>query len=129
MRKGISFAVFILLTAFLFCRYAKAEDRVTQSDGTHRAMFIVTVGSGVATSPYDSFPGTGTLIHRNTLVINPSSSYVLMIGTWSAFTASDTWSFVPVSSGSWKTSNHQKFWLRYIPGGSSDSVKGVIEYE
>ena len=102
--------------------------RVYSSDGNNRCPFSVLVGSVNAVSPYDLCASTGPQQHRVTVVENPSS-FSLYVGTWVGFSDSQAW-FVPPSSGTWTTRNHQKFWMRYPKGGgSSDTVKGLIEYE
>lgn len=107
----------------------RLADRMIKSDGDSRCAFALNVGSMAASSPYDVCGGTDTRAHRTSLVVNPSATYGLMVGTFSAFAVGDVHFQIPPSSGSWSTSNHQRFWLRYPPGASSETVRGNIESE
>lgn len=104
--------------------------RVYKSDGNHRYGFSVQVGSEVSRGLFEIVGGTDTRSIRTVLVINPSSVYDLCIATFSDFTVGiDNCWIVPSSSGSWSTSNHANFFMKYPSGASSDTVKGNVESE
>lgn len=94
-----------------------------QDDGDARTPFKVTVGT---TTPVQLF-STDSLKDRAALVYNPSSQYVLLLGTSSNFNQTDYYWFVPKDSGTYVTSNHQALWAMYPPGGSSETVRGLLE--
>lgn len=108
--------------------------RVITTDGTHRNPWALLVGSDAASSPY-GFDVTYSSITGNTLdqlradrctaIVNPSSNFVLMLGTYSTFGYSDIWFPINKSSGTYTDCAHERFWLRYPPGSSSETVRGM----
>lgn len=100
-------------------------------DGDTREPISISVGSMTAVSFYDVMTTTMPEKRiRSILVMNPSARYQLYIGTSSNFMslASPKFWVVGRSSGSWITSNHQKFWMQY-PQGNTEKVRGNIESE
>ena len=93
-------------------------------NGDNRIPFKVTVGTTAATRlPFS----TDVLKDRAVLVMNPSAKFELMIGTASNFPALDLYWTVPPGSGTFSSSNHQTFWMKYADGASSETVRGVLE--
>lgn len=106
---------------------AEPDDGITAkrtllSEGDTRTPFSVNIGSMAAARAFVA----NTRTDRCTLIYNPSASFHLMVGTWSAFTDTDLWFFVNKGSGTFSDCNHQTFYMRYPPGASSETVRGVL---
>ena len=131
-----------LISILFFCsNFAKGADnketdlnpnvqRVYKSDGNHRCGFSVLVGSNSSIDLYSISGGTDTRSIRTVLVINPSSNYDLYVATFPNFNTSiDNCWIVPSGSGSWTTSNHQNFNMKYPPMAPKENVRGNVESE
>lgn len=97
-----------------------------------RQIFSITVGSGSTTSPQDYVDraiSASSRVENSWLVVNPSENFDLMVGETSTFTVTETWQLIPSSSGGWTSNDNEKFWLRYPPGASSETVRGSVDYK
>lgn len=132
---ALVFTGFIAISKLHSAQSAEGDDgpiaaRTIVSDGDHRTPHQILVGSMSAVSPYTLIPSTASTetldpkrIDRGMVIKNPSASFELMIGTWSGFTVTDQWFGVPVSSGIYGDACHERFWMMYPPGASSQTVQ------
>ena len=121
-----------ILFLFTFPIYSFAgSNRFLRDDGLTRTPFSLDCGSQAAMSPWDfttNRVSTGVLNFINMVVVNPSENFILMKGTWSGFDVTQRWLPILGSSSPWTTYNSDKFWLRYVPGSSSETVRIEIEH-
>ena len=116
--------------------YGSPQRIFVQRSGNRSIPFAINMGSMTALSPFDvmNFYSTNTVVastpsFRSLLVINPAG-YELFVGTWSEFqVGTNHYFFVPVSSGSYNTTNSANKFFRYSNGRSSQTVLGEIECE
>ena len=90
-------------------------------EGDNISPFTLVVGES-AVSPFTP----DLLKDRAWVVQNPHPTCDLFIGTTSTFTATQAHFFVPSSSGSFASSNHQQIWLLYPSGCGSQTVTGGV---
>lgn len=121
--------------------------RMMSSEGNNEVPFAVTVGSGTGVDLYSLVDGSGTFTfavgssmtyvytpraHRATELFNPNTTYALLVSTWDRFQSSDKYWMVPsapTSTTTYKTTNHQKIYLRFDNGASSQPVRGVVKFQ
>ena len=133
--KAVSFGIVLFM---LYCceqLFARASGSALSvpvffDDGGNRESISISVGSNTPVAYFDVMITTMPEKRiRNIVIINPSENYDLLIGTTSQLKTNGSYWFINSGSGSWSTSNHQKFWMIYPDGAPDETVRGYIESE
>ena len=101
----------------------RAAQPVNQDDGNEPQPFSVVIGTQNAIRLFVPLQDRD----RAVLIQNPSASHPLMVSSWSGFTSTHAWWFVPPSSGSYSDfTSGASYYVLYPPGTSSETVRGAV---